>query len=185
MRRWAVSAVWQGTAMSDGTRGGSAYVLEKAYHGQADYSVLFVYSRRNHVRALLQDMLIDSDPEETGLHFEGESADLWLVEHGRRVGHVDLHPLIRLTDDREVVIDWASFEAMVPAALSGPLLRHGEELALLDPSADFPSDVSDLSDIYPDRAVRYGMQVWVDGELSDQPYEAYTDPDPAPARPAG
>lgn len=165
--------------MSDEAQGGSAYVLEKAYHGQVDYSILFVYSQRDYVRALLQDMLVDNDPEETGLHFEGESADLWLVERGRRVGHLDLHPLIQLTDTREVVIDWASFETMVPAALAGPLLRHGEELALLAPSADFPSGVSDLSEIYPDGAVRYGMQVWVDGELSDQPYEVYSDPDPA------
>ncbi|MEU2392683.1 hypothetical protein [Streptomyces sp. NPDC007369] len=169
--------------MSERTRAGSAYILEKAYRAQAEYSVLFVYSRRDHVRALLQDMLVDNDPEETGLHFDGESADLWLVEHGHRVGHIDLHPLIRRTDDREVVIDWAGFEAAVPAALSGPVLRRGEELALHDPAAEFPSDASDLPCIYPDQAVRYGMQVWVDGELSDQPYEVYRDPDPAP--PAG
>ncbi|MGW6916345.1 hypothetical protein ACWGB8_21350 [Kitasatospora sp. NPDC054939] len=119
--------------MSNGTPvARSAYVLEKAYHGQADYSVLFVYSRREHIRALLQDLLVDHDPEETGLHFDGESADLWLVEHGRRVGHIDLHPLIRRTDDHAVVIDWAGFEAAVPAALTGPVLRHGETLALLE-----------------------------------------------------
>ena len=73
----------------------------------------------------------------------------------------------------------------MPTALAGPLLRHGEELTLLAPSADFPSGVSDLSEIYPDRALCYGMQVWVDGELSDQPYEVYADPDPAPTWPAG
>ncbi|MER6989210.1 hypothetical protein ABT337_06530 [Saccharopolyspora hirsuta] len=172
--------------MSDDLRGRSAYVLEKTYSGQMDWSLFFVYSRREHIRALLQDMFVDNpDPDvvdgQISSHDGGETADLWLIEHGRRTGHVDLRRFIQESAEGEITIDWPAFDAAVPAALAGPPLRHGEELQLRDVRADFQNTTSELLTIYPDDPVSYGMQVWVEGDMSGQPYEVFTDPDPKPA----
>jgi hypothetical protein len=115
--------------MSDDPQGESAYVLEKTYNGQMDWSLFFVYSQREHIRALLRDMFLDNpDPDvvdsQISDHDSGESADLWLIEHGRRTGHVDLRPFIQETDEGEVVIDWPAFDAAVPTALAGTPLQH-------------------------------------------------------------
>ncbi|MDA2812791.1 hypothetical protein O4J56_19255 [Nocardiopsis sp. RSe5-2] len=167
-------------------RFGSAYVLEKTYTGQVDWSLFFVYSRREHIRALLQDMYIDNpDPDLIeGMwesHDSGESADLWLIEHGRCTGRVDLRPFILTADEGDSAIDWTGFDAAVPAALNGPPLKHGEELRLQDAAAYFQDTARVPADFYPDEPVRYGMQVWVDGNMLDQPYDHFTDPDPEPA----
>jgi hypothetical protein len=169
--------------MSDDLQGQSAYVLEKTYAGQMEWSLFFVYSQREHIRALLQDMFLDNpDPDviygQVSSHEDGESADLWLIEHGRRTGYVDLRPFIQESDDGEIAIDWPGFDAAIPAALAGPPLRHGEELQLRDARVDFQNTTSELPNIYPDHPISYGMQVWVDGDMSDQPYEAFIDPDP-------
>ncbi|MEV0781258.1 hypothetical protein [Streptomyces sp. NPDC050428] len=172
--------------MSDDPQGESAYVLEKTYTGQMDWSLFFVYSQREHIRALLRDIFLDNpDPDVIDGQFEshlgGESADLWLIEHGRRTGHVDLRPFIHWTEGGGVVIDWPAFDVAVPTALAGAPLRHGEELQLRDVRADFQHPNSELFNLYPDNPVSYGMQVWVEGEMSGQPYEMFTDPDPEPA----
>lgn len=101
------------------------------------------------------------------------------MEHGRRTGHVDLRPMLEETDEETVAIDWSAFDDAVPATLAGSPLRHGEELVLLDVAAGFGDTESELRHLYPDTPISYGMQVWVDGEMSDQPYEIFTDPDPA------
>ncbi|MCX5434111.1 hypothetical protein [Streptomyces sp. NBC_00062] len=97
-------------------------------------------------------------------------------------GHVDLHSLISIPDDagtRRVLVDWVRFDELVPAFLTGSVLRHGEELRLLAARDDFADTQSNLPLLYPDTPIGYGMQVWVDGDLTDQPYEIYPDPDPA------
>jgi hypothetical protein len=176
--------------MSDEPRGRSAYVLEKTYRGQVDWSLFFVYAQRAHIRALLQDMYFDTpDPDERqgwiDVHFEGESADLWLIENGRRTGHIDLRRFIRDADEeggaeREVAIDWAGFEEAVPAVLEGVPLRHGQELHLVDAAGDFQDTDAELPYLYPHHPVRYGMQLSTVDGLSDEPYAYFTDPDPAP-----
>ncbi|MFJ9849358.1 hypothetical protein [Streptomyces sp. NPDC101150] len=176
--------------MSEEPRGRSAYVLEKSYSGQTEWSLFFVYARREHIRALLQGMYVDHpDPEERqgwiDVHFDGESADLWLIENGRLTGHVDLRRFIRDADEeggtrREVVLDRAGFEEAVPAVLEGAPLRHGQELHLVDAAGDFRDTYAQLPYLYPERPVRYGMQLAGDDGLSDEPYAYFTDPDPAP-----
>ena len=78
-----------------------------------------------------------------------------------------------------MLIDWIRFDELVPAFLTGLVLRHGEELRLLAAQDDFADTQSNLPLLYPDTPIGYGMQVWVEGELTDQPYEIYPDPDPA------
>jgi len=170
--------------MSDDPRGATAYVLEKTYDGQMEWSLLFVFSQREHIRAVLTSMYVDN-PDQDVLesqvsdHLSGETADLWLIEHGRRTGHVDLRPMLEETEEETIAIDWPAFDKAVPATLAGSPLRHGEELVLLDAAADFGDTESELRHLYPETPVSYGMQVWVDGEMSDQPYEILPDPDPA------
>ncbi|MFF4698988.1 hypothetical protein [Streptomyces chattanoogensis] len=174
----------------------SAYVLEKTHYGQMDWSLFFVYAEREHIRALLQDMYVDGPDDDArqgqiDSHIGGESADLWLIEHGRRTGHVDLRPFIRDADPAEgaenaVVIDRAGFEAAVPAALEGVPLQRGETLHLVDAEGDFRGTAAELPALYPHDPVQYGMQVWVEGRLSDEPAAYLTDPDPGPeAAPKG
>lgn len=172
--------------MSDDLQGQCTYVLEKTYTGQMDWSLFFVYSRREHIYALLRDLFLDNpDPDviagQISVHDDGESADLWLIEHGRRTGYVDLRPFVQESDEGEIDIDWPAFDAAVPAALAGTPLQHGEALQLREAKVDFQNTVSTLANLYPDHPVSYGMQVWVDGVMSDQPYEVYTDPDPESA----
>lgn len=157
-------------------RGATAFVLEKTYAGQMEWSLFFVYSRREHIRAVLTSMYVDN-PDQDVLesqvsdHLSGETADLWLIENGRRTGHVDLLPMLEETEEETLAIDWSAFDDAVPATLP----EHPEaQLA-----ADFADTESELRHLYPDTPVSYCMQVWVDGEMSDQPYEIFPDPDPA------
>lgn len=146
------------------------------------WSVFFVYGDREHIRFLLQNLFVENDDTDmVDAHFD-QTADLWLVESGRRVGHVDLHSLISPPDDagaRRAAVDWVRFDELVPATLTGVALHHGEELRLMAPQDDFAGTQSYLPLLYPHTPICYGMQVWVDGDLSDQPYEIYPDPDPA------
>lgn len=149
------------------------------------WSIFFVYGDREHIRSLLQSIFVESDDQDLIEAHLGQTADLWVVEYGRRVGHVDLHSLITIPGDvpddadrRQVAIDWARFDELVPASLAGPRLRHGEELGLLAPQEDFADTESHLPLVYPDTPISYGMQVWVEGDLTDEPYEVYRDPHP-------
>ncbi|WP_371097629.1 hypothetical protein [Streptomyces sanglieri] len=157
-------------------------MLETANDAQMAWSVYFVYGDREHIRFLLRNIFVENDdPDMVDAHFD-QTADLWLIESGRRVGHVDLHSLISIPDDagtRRVLVDWVRFDELVPAFLTGSVLHHGEELRLLAARDDFADTQSNLPLLYPDTPIGYGMQVWVDGDLTDQPYEIYPDPDPA------
>ncbi|MBA0053230.1 hypothetical protein E0L36_20835 [Streptomyces sp. AJS327] len=171
----------------------SAYVLEKTYDGRSAWTLFFVYARRAHIWAVLRDMYVDNpDPDvvdgQICCHEEGETADLWLIEGGRRTGHVDLtvflgEPVERTEpggSERQLELDRAGFEAAVPAALAGAPLRHGEDLQLFGGQADFRDLDAELPFLYPEHPLHYGMQVWGEGELSDEPYDVFTDPDPDP-----
>ncbi|MES4908169.1 MULTISPECIES: hypothetical protein [unclassified Streptomyces] len=172
--------------MSDTPEAKSAYVLEKTYNGQTDWSLFFVYSQREHIRALLQDLFFDNpDPNliqgQIETHAEGESADLWLITHGRCTGHIDLRQFIEISDDDDVVIDWDAFDAAVPEILPGPPLRHGEQLHVLETSESLHRTDGEPAFDYPTEPIHYGMQVWTGGPMSDEPYAYYSDPDPDPA----
>ncbi|MFD8459905.1 hypothetical protein [Streptomyces antimycoticus] len=157
-------------------------MLETANDAQVVWSVFFVYGDREHIRFLLRNIFVENDnPDMVDAHVD-QTADLWLIENGRRIGHVDLHSLISVPDDAgtgRVLIDWVRFDELVPAFLTGLVLRHGEELRLPAVQDDFADTQSNLPLLYPDTPIGYGMQVWVEGELTDQPYEIYPDPDPA------
>lgn len=161
--------------------GRSCYVLETANDAQLRWSVFFVYRDRDHIRSLLRSIFVASDDQDLTEAHLGQTADLWVVEDGRRAGHVDLHSLITVSDDgnrTRVAIDWARFDALVPAALVGRRLRHGEVLGLQAAQEDFAGTESHLPLVYPDTPISYGMQVWVEGDLTDEPYEVYRDPHP-------
>jgi len=157
-------------------------VLETANDAQMTWSTFFVYGDREHIRFLLRSIFTDNDdPDIVQAHLD-QTADLWLIENGRRAGHVDLHSLISNPDDAgtgQVAIDWIRFDELVPASLTGPVLRHGEKLWLPAAPEDFADSQSYLPFLYPDTPIGYGMQVWAEGELTDEPYEVYPDPDPA------
>lgn len=108
-------------------------MLETANDAQVVWSVFFVYGDREHIRFLLRNIFVENDnPDMVDAHFD-QTADLWLIENGRRIGHVDLHSLISVPDDAgtgRVLIDWVRFDELVPAFLTGLVLRHGEELRL-------------------------------------------------------
>ena len=162
--------------------GRSCYVLETANDAQMQWSIFFVYGNREHIRLLLQNIFVESNDQDMIEAHLGQTADLWVVEYGRRVGYVDLHSIITIPDDvdgNQVSIDWVRFDELVPASLAGSRLRHGEELGLLAPHEDFANTESHLPHVYPDTPISYGMQAWVEGDLTDEPYEVYPDPDPA------
>lgn len=105
-----------------------------------------------------------------------------MIEGGRLTHHLDLRPLIDVPDvfdpeDDEGRIDRQAFDAAVPATLRGPLLRRGEELRLLDVRRDFASTESDLPVLYPDQPLAFGMSLWMNSEVTDEPATYFTDPD--------
>ncbi|MFF8903108.1 hypothetical protein ACF082_37250 [Streptomyces lydicus] len=157
-------------------------MLETANDAQMAWSVFFVYGDREHIRFLLRSIFVENDDQDVVDAHLGQTADLWVIENGRCVGHVDLHSLLSIHEDagsRQVLLDWIRFDQLVPASLAGSVLRHGEKLRLLAAQEDFPDTQSNLPSLYPDTLIGYGMQVWVEGDLSDEPYEVYPDPDPA------
>ncbi|MFD8377904.1 hypothetical protein ACFV2X_04885 [Streptomyces sp. NPDC059679] len=168
----------------------SCYILERQFSTQLDWTTFFVYNRRDHIRLLLTELFFDAEDsdrvESTRIdHVDnGETSDLWVIEGGRLICHVDLRPLIDVPDgfdpeSDEGRIDWRTFDAAVPADLRGPLLGRGEELRLLDADQDFAATTSDLPTLYPGRRLVYGMNLWMNGELSDEPAAYFTDPDPS------
>ncbi|MFI0451256.1 hypothetical protein [Actinomadura sp. 6N118] len=168
------------------TTGSSCYVLEVNFAGQVSWDLFFVYNQRDHIRALLRDMFFDNhDPDTVEMHrsqcSQGyETHQLWVIEHGRRTRHIDLQPLIHIPDSNsdDCEIDWNAFDAAVPATLQGPPLHHGEELQLQNARKDFTG--SQLLAFHPDNLLTYGIQLWGDHGLSDEPRYVYTDPDPCP-----
>ncbi|GAB3965794.1 hypothetical protein GCM10029978_029390 [Actinoallomurus acanthiterrae] len=111
-----------------------------------------------------------------------------MIEGGRLTHHLDLRPLIDVPDvfdpgDDEGRIDWQAFDAAVPATLRGPLLRRGEELRPLDVRRDFVSTESDLPALYPDHPLGYGMSLWMDNKVTDEPRRVLHRPTPAEISP--
>ena len=186
----------------------SCYILELSVTpGGARRGDLFTYNRPAHVRRCLEHEFHSPDPQNlayTAALAAGhrETIVVWVVEAGKLVRAIDLHPYIRirLDDDPAIPIadarerdegwkdrlagggriafeiDWDSISAETPA-LHGEPLRPGEQLDL-----EVDEDVIAPFDSYLEIAetVRYGYE---DLEGGEPGLPGFVDPDPAPTSP--
>ena len=148
----------------------SAYIVElSVMPGGARRGNLLVCNTLAHVRAILE-WEFTGDPEHAALAadfvaFYGSVVGVWTVQHGKAVGFLDLHPLLRARidgaapiklDDKpaldalreqrveqerdfveaaEIDVDWRGIEAALPA-LEPPLIQPGETLTIAELGVD-------------------------------------------------
>ncbi|MFO0738395.1 MAG: hypothetical protein U0270_21050 [Labilithrix sp.] len=155
----------------------SCYIVELSVDpGGARRGDVYVYSRVEHVRRIVEQEFQSSDPDLTSLAHSllryGERTLVWPVNRGVLGEPVDLQKFVAWKDDH-FDIDWFGLEAKIPK-LEGSLLRSGQGIVLDDPEERTDPLGSYLS-LALGEPLDYGYS---DLEGGEAPRPDWVDPDP-------